>query len=76
MDRGMIVDHLAMAERHVKEGVYLVEKQRVLVQDLTCDGHDTTMASETLAQFEEMQAMHVAHRDRLQRELAEFDAKT
>jgi hypothetical protein len=42
-----------------------------LVDKLEQEGHMTlaSEARETLAQFEEMQAMHVADRDRLRKEL-------
>src|SRR5262245_46364254 len=34
MDREMIIDHLAQAERHVAEGTVHVERQRLLVEQL------------------------------------------
>lgn len=73
MDRTTIVDHLEMAERHVREGQGHVERQRVLVSELGRDGHDTVRAVELLQQFEELQALHIADRDRLRGELATLD---
>ena len=70
MERAMILDHLALAERHVREGEQHVSKQRALVGELKRDGHDTATAIRLLKEFEEVQAMHVADRDRL---LAELD---
>jgi hypothetical protein len=39
------------------------------VAELERDGHDTASARELLALFEDMQTLHVAHRDRLVSEL-------
>ena len=69
MDRSMIREHLAQAERHVSEGERHVARQREIVATLERDGHDTVAARATLTQFEELQAMHVADRDRLLGEL-------
>ena len=71
IDRATLEDHLAQAECHVIDGEQHVTRQRELVARLEQDG-DTAVASEArelLAQFVEMQAMHVADRDRLRREL-------
>jgi hypothetical protein len=40
-----------------------------LVAKLERDGHPTLQATDTLMQFEELQATHIADRDRLRREL-------
>ena len=69
MDRALIGDHLAKAERHVDEGHRHVAHQREIVASLERDGNDTTQARALLAQFEELQAMFIADRDRLLREL-------
>jgi len=39
--------------------------------ELERDGHDTVMAKALLVQFEELQAVHIADRDRLRREVGE-----
>lgn len=65
----MLENHLTLAERHVAQGAEHVARQRELVAKLARDGHSTLQAIDTLAQFEELQAMHVADRDRINREL-------
>jgi len=69
MDAEMARDHLAQAERHVAQGERHIARQREIIAELERDGHDTAQARATLAQFEEIQAMHVAERDRLRHEL-------
>ena len=68
----MIEDHLAQAERHVAEGERHVAEQRARVHELDRDGHDTTESLLLLGRFEELQELHVADRDRLRKELADF----
>ena len=67
----MIKEHLAQARRHVAEGSEHVAHQREIVAKLEGDGHDTSEAKTLLDQFEKTQALHIADRDRLERELAE-----
>jgi hypothetical protein len=69
----MTADHLAQAERHVAEGERHVARQRELIAELERDGHDTVQARELLVQFEGLQVMHVADRDRLRREFASLE---
>jgi hypothetical protein len=70
MDRMMLLEHLAQAERHVAEGVEHVARQREVVARLERDKQDATSSRELLQRFEEMQAMHLTDRDRILRELA------
>ncbi len=69
MDRALMEKHLELAEEHVIKGARIVARQRELVQELERDGHNTMKARQTLAQFEELQELHIAERDRLRREL-------
>jgi hypothetical protein len=69
MDRSMIQDHLAIAERHVVLGAKHIATQKSIVAELEADGHDASQALHLLETFEEMQDMHVADRDRLRAEL-------
>ena len=69
--RAMIEDHLAQAERHVTAGERCIAQQRARVAALGRDGHDTTESLLLLGQFQEVQELHVADRDRLRKELAE-----
>ena len=65
----MLQDHLAQAECHVAEGERNIARQREIVAQLECDGHDADQAARLLRSFEELQALHVADRDRLRKEL-------
>jgi len=75
MAREMIMGHVACAEQHVKDGAVIVERQRGLIAELWRDGHETLRAAELLATLVETQRAHIADRDRLQRELAAYDAQ-
>jgi hypothetical protein len=70
-DRAMKMEHLSTADRHVAEGEMHVERQRILVENLARDRHDTKQAEALLKQFEEVLALHMQDRDRLLKELAE-----
>lgn len=65
----MLRQHLAQAEQHVALGERHVRHQREIVAKLEQDGHDAEEALKLLAQFEELQALHIADRDRLRKEL-------
>ncbi len=67
--RELLEKHLALAEEHIAKGTRFVARQRELVEELERDGHDTRQARHTLAQFEQLQALHIAEWDRLRREL-------
>ncbi len=74
MDRSMVLDHLALAERHVTEGEQHVNRQRELVAELRRKGKDTFLAQQVLQQFQELLHLHVTDRDRLRRELQEVSS--
>ena len=65
----MLLRHLAQAERHVAQGAEHIRRQRILIEELSRDGHAIQQAEQLLAQFEDLQALRVAHRDRLTAEL-------
>jgi hypothetical protein len=69
MDRSLLFELLAMTDRHVAEGEQHIARQRVLIDELERDGHDTKSAIELLSVLEQTQAMHVAHRDRIRADL-------
>jgi hypothetical protein len=69
MDRAMLQDRLAAAERHVSEAERHVANQREHVSQLEREGHETGHAKRLLEQLEEVLAIHVAERDRLREEL-------
>jgi hypothetical protein len=69
MDRAMLKQHSAQAERHVLLGERHITEQQARIGELERGGHDTGQAIQLLYQFEEMQELHIAHRDRLRKEL-------
>jgi hypothetical protein len=44
MDRALLLQHLAQAERHVAEGEQHLLRQEELIAELDRDGHDTEEA--------------------------------
>jgi hypothetical protein len=70
MDRALLMEHLAMAERHVTQGEEHVRRQRELVRHLATNGHDTVQAEDLLLEFERMLVLHKVDRDRIRAELA------
>ena len=62
---------LEQAERHAVEGAAHIARQIEIVSQLEGQGHDATQARALLKQFEDLQALHVADRDRLRKELEE-----
>ena len=68
--RHVLLEHLEQARRHVAEGERHILRQRELVAEMERDGHGTAEARRLLEQFEEMQTLHVADRDRIENELA------
>jgi hypothetical protein len=71
MDQAMLLNHLAMTERHVAEGERLIKRQHEVIAELGRKGFDTQWARELLRQFEETKTSHIAHRNSLAKELAE-----
>lgn len=71
MDHGVLTDHLRQAEEHVALGERHIARQREIVAELEADGHDVTEPRRLLALFEEVQALHVQGRDRLQELVAQ-----
>jgi hypothetical protein len=65
-DRTTFLEHFSMACRHVATGERHITRQREIVAALERDGHNSISAKRLLASFEELQNMHIAHRDRLE----------
>ena len=65
----MLLRHLAQAERHVALGAEHIRRQDTLIEETRRDGHAIQQAEQLLVEFEDLQARHVAHRDRLTAEL-------
>ena len=70
MDRAILLDLLARAERHVILGKRQIDGQYRVIAELEKDGHDTTEAVELLKQFIEAQERYEADRRRLMTKLA------
>ena len=71
MDREILEQHLATIEGHVTLGEGHIAGQHELIARLDRGGHDSEEARRLLTTFEEMQEIHLAHRDRLWRKLAQ-----
>ena len=69
MDRPQLQRHLAMAERHVAEGLDRIQRQEALIADLRRAGHAAAEACELLETMYLTQSQHEYHRDRLLQEL-------
>jgi hypothetical protein len=74
MRRAMLEKHLVEAEKHIAIGVKNLARQRKILAELEAHGHDraAAQAKRLLAQFEALQEMHEAERDRLIRELGQI----
>ena len=72
MDRVTLKRHLTKVEAQVAITAQNVARQRELVAELERDDHDASQANQMLAQFLDLQAMHIADRDRLIKELSEL----
>ena len=68
----MLMDHLELAEERIALGKWVIAKRRALRPELERDGHCAEMAEKLLVQFEELQAMNIADRNRIRAELAEL----
>ena len=71
----ILQDHLAMAERHIASGNRVITRQRQLINQLEAGGHDTRAAQSLLDRFEDLQASHLADRDRLIKEINSAQAR-
>ena len=72
MDRDTLKRHLTNVEDQVAITAQNVARQRELVAELERDGYDATQAKKMLEQFLEQQALHIADRDRLIKELSDL----
>ena len=69
MNRTMLAEHLAQAERHVARGAQHIARQRRMIADLEQNGCDVAEAARWLAALEETQRLRMADRAWLQSEL-------
>jgi hypothetical protein len=70
LNRRIMEMALNSARRHATLGDGDLVRQRTVIDDLERHGHDSSLAWKLLQTFEQLQAMHVAEIERLERELA------
>ena len=70
MDRALLLQQLEQSGKRIEAGVQKVTTQRETIAGLAADGHDTVAAKRVLADFEQAQAMSLAHYERIEIELA------
>ncbi|MBU6464097.1 MAG: hypothetical protein KGK01_09830 [Bradyrhizobium sp.] len=71
MDRAILEQHLAQAQRHVIEGLEHLGLQEQIIADLERGGHDAAEALKVLATLRKTQA---THEDSVKRILSELKA--
>ena len=69
MDRAILKQHLAQAERNATRGKQHVARQEGMIAELDRDGHDTTEARKVLVTLRQTQVLHEQEVERLLREL-------
>jgi hypothetical protein len=69
MERSTLEQHLTQVFERVSEGERRISAQRNHVKLLKKDSRDSAIARKLLAEIEAKQAMHVAYRDQLWKEL-------
>ncbi|WP_050405829.1 hypothetical protein [Bradyrhizobium embrapense] len=69
MDRVILEQYLALAERHAAQGRQHVARQENLIAELDRDGHDTTEARKVLDTLRITQALHEQDVERILGEL-------
>jgi len=65
MDRQVLENNLAIAERHLTLARKHVRQQREIVEELLRDGHDATLSRQVLETYEQSLALHAREYDRL-----------
>ena len=61
--------HLAEAEQHVALGERHIARQVQIIDELARAGHDLSLAFALLDNYCELQVCHLAHRDRMRKQL-------
>ena len=67
--RGMLERHLEQAERHIAASQQHLSRQRERIAQFERNHHDASTAKALLELFEDLDKMHIAHRDRIADEL-------
>jgi hypothetical protein len=76
MDRKTLAEDLERAEQYVSLGESRLRSQQRVIAELERDGHDSKMAHTLYRTFEELQATHIASRDRLAGALSQAESAT
>jgi hypothetical protein len=69
MDRALLLERLAQAERHISQGELHLAKQELLITELERRGEDATLPRDHLNTLRETQALHIEGRTRILGEL-------
>jgi len=69
INRSLLLSQLIATERLISAVAQNVLRQKSLIEELERRGHDSTYARALLHRLDEMQALRIADRDRMQAEL-------
>jgi hypothetical protein len=75
MDKVTLRLHLELAEKHYRQGLLTLARQRQILSELERDGQDTLLAETILKQVEQSQATHMLYREQLQAELKALESE-
>ncbi|HKY19747.1 MAG TPA: hypothetical protein VJM31_00895 [Vicinamibacterales bacterium] len=67
--RALLLEHLEVASQRLADGEHQINRQKVLIADLTRAGQDASPAESFLGELKAAQVVHLASRDRIEREL-------
>ena len=73
MDRQAEVERLGQADQHIATAERRITKQRLLVEELRADGHDTKVAEEMLRGFQENLQTLREHREIIIKTIEQID---
>ncbi len=72
MARAALLVLAELAGRHVAQGEQLIARQQEIVAELESGGQDASGAKQLLASFQGILQLHIADRDRLEKELGDI----
>jgi len=73
MDREAEVERLGQSDRHIATAEQHITKQRLLLDNLRADGHDTKVAEEMLTGFEHNLKTLLEHRELILKTIEQID---
>ncbi|HEY7645409.1 MAG TPA: hypothetical protein VH858_10280 [Hyphomicrobiales bacterium] len=71
MDKPALLEQLARIEKQIAKGDMVIARQKKVILDLEHNGYTVTDAKRFLRQLEDMHAVNVAQRCKIEVELAE-----